>query len=102
MFNSLSSFSLSVIFITKPSRISGSYELSSLGLLGYSKALKQACPLHWPQAKEHSSPDFLHPQREPQPFLQLQNIIFSISAGAGDNNVLMGSRISFSSFQPHS
>ena len=71
--------------------------LSSSVLLEYSGALRQAYPLHWPQAKEHSSPDFLHPQRELQPFLQLQNIVFSSLAGAGGNNVVMGSRISFSS-----
>lgn len=77
------------------------YLLFSTRSLWYGEALRQACPLHLPQAKEHYNPNFLHPHREPQLFLELQNIVFNNSSGAGGNIVVLGSRNSFRCTQPH-
>ena len=45
--------------------------------LWYGEALRQACPLHRPQSKEHSNPAFLHPYSELQSFLKLHNIVLN-------------------------
>lgn len=41
----------------------------------------------------------LHPQLEPQPFLQFQNTILMSSSGVGSNNVVIGFKVSFCSTQ---
>lgn len=85
-------FSSSRTIVSSYSRISGSKVSSSLISIWYGEALRKACPSHWPQTKEHCNPAFLHPNREPQPFSQLQNIMLSNSFGAGGFIVITDSR----------
>lgn len=51
------------------------FDPSSLISLWFGEALKTSLPITLLLAKEHCNPAFLHPRREPQPFLQLQNIV---------------------------
>ena len=64
--------------------------------------LWQLIPSHSPQAREHSSPCFLHMHRfDRQSDLQLHRIIFNKSSGAVGRSVVHGSSLSEDNCHPH-